>query len=222
MTIFITGANRGIGAELLRQYAARGEKVIATTRREIPVELKELADWHQLDVTSQLSFDALKTRLDGCCISLLICNAGVYLDRNENLADGFAPDLWADTFAANVTGPFLTVQNLLPNLQVNAGAKVAVIASKMGSNVRATGGSYSYRASKAAAINLTTNLSLDLKHLGISVGAYHPGWVRTDMGTNAADIDVKTATNGLLKRLDALSIDTTGCFESYNGESLPY
>jgi len=222
MTVLITGANRGIGAELVRQYAARGEKIIATTRKEVPSDLAKLADWHILDVTSQPSFDALIQKLDGCEVSLVICNAGVYLDKSDHLADGFSPETWEKTFAANVIGPFLTVQNLLPNLQRPVASKVAIIASKMGSNAHPLGNAYAYRASKAAAINLASNLATDLGQLGISVGAYHPGWVKTDMGTNNADVEVETAASGLIQRFATLSPETTGCFETFDGETLSF
>lgn len=222
MTILITGANRGIGAELVRQYTGAGRKVFATSRQNIPAELKALADWRVLDVTQQSSFDRLNRDLDGREISLLICNAGVYLDKSDLLADGFSAAQWRETFDTNVMGPFLTVQNLLPNLQAHPAAKIAIIASKMGSNAHPNGGSYAYRASKAAAINLASNLARDLGHLGISVGAYHPGWVKTDMGTDRADIDATTAAAGLIECFDELSAKTTGCFQSYAGETLAF
>ncbi|MFT4716405.1 MAG: NAD(P)-dependent dehydrogenase (short-subunit alcohol dehydrogenase family) [Paracoccaceae bacterium] len=222
MTIFITGANRGIGAELVRQYAALAQDIIATTRGHIPDDLRALATWHVLDVTDQASFDVLMPVLDGLEISLLICNAGVYLDKNENLTNGYPAQQWHDTFAANVLGPFLSVQNLLPNLKSHGAAKIAIVASKMGSNAHADGGSYTYRASKAAAINVASNLATDLGPQGICVGAYHPGWVKTDMGSQNADIDALTAAAGLIQRFSALSLETNGCFQSFDGEILPF
>jgi NAD(P)-dependent dehydrogenase (short-subunit alcohol dehydrogenase family) len=98
---------------------------------------------------------------------------------------------------------------------------VAVIASVMGSQARAPGGSYIYRSSKAAAVNVARNLAADLQPEGIAVGAYHPGWVRTDMGGSGADIDVLTSAKGLSARFDALSVASTGCFESYDGTTIP-
>lgn len=222
MTVLITGANRGIGCEIARLYVKAGKKVIGTTRGDIPDDLAKTAEWVTLDVTQPDSFAALNTHLDGRAIDLLICNAGVYFDKGQALGDGYGPDLWAKTFAANVTGPFLTVQNLLPNLQAAKAAKVAIIASRMGSNASAKGGAYIYRSSKAAAINLASNLARDLAHLGISVGAYHPGWVQTEMGGKSADIDVATSASGLVDRFAALNMETTGCFESYDGTKLPY
>ncbi|MCA8868264.1 MAG: SDR family NAD(P)-dependent oxidoreductase [Rhodobacteraceae bacterium] len=220
MTILVTGANRGIGLELVRQYAEMGETVIATTRNRIPAELDHLAEWHILDVTDQASFDGLNSALDGRAVSVVICNAGIYLDKPESLAQGFKPELWQQTFAVNVTGAFLTVQNLLPNLQAAGNARIAIIASKMGLSAHAKGGSYIYRASKAAAINLAANLAHDLKPLDIAVGAYHPGWVRTDMGGKMADVDIATSAGGLIERIRELGPETTGGFLAYDGEKL--
>jgi NAD(P)-dependent dehydrogenase (short-subunit alcohol dehydrogenase family) len=105
MAILITGANRGIGAGLAAAYRNRGDEVIAAARQgtEVP-----------LDVSDPASVRALADRLSGQPIDLLVCNAGVFLDRGQPLDTGFAPDLWARTFAANVTGVFLTIQTLLP------------------------------------------------------------------------------------------------------------
>lgn len=222
MTILIIGANRGIGLELVTHYLAAGETIIATTRRDIPKGFEDRVEWHQLDVTQQSDFERLNKALDGRAVDLLICNAGVYLDKGQSLADGYPPEYWADTFAANVMGPFLSVQNLLPNLQAAKAARIAVIASKMGSNIVATGGAYIYRASKAAAINLVTNLALDLAHLNIAVGAYHPGWVTTDMGGQGADIDPQTSAAGLIEQIAALNLENSGCFQSYDGTPLPF
>jgi NAD(P)-dependent dehydrogenase (short-subunit alcohol dehydrogenase family) len=127
----------------------------------------------------------------------------------------------ADTFATNVTGVYLTAMAFLPHLKQSKTPKLAIISSQMGSNTRAKGQSYIYRASKSAALNLGRNLAVDLKPQGIPVGIYHPGWVRTDMGTDAADIGTEDSARGLLQRFDALSLETTGCFEMWNGDAMP-
>jgi len=152
----------------------------------------------------------------------LICNAGVYLDKGHALEGGYDAQLWADTFAVNVTGVFLTVQALLPALKRSSAPKIAVLASQMGSSERAGGNAYIYRASKAAAVNLARNLAMTLKSDGIAVGAYHPGWVQTDMGGAAADIDAATSAAGLIERFDLLSRDHTGVFENYDGTLMPF
>jgi NAD(P)-dependent dehydrogenase (short-subunit alcohol dehydrogenase family) len=223
MTVLITGANRGIGREIARQYAEAGEDVIATTRGPAPDSLPDSIRWITLDVTDAASLDALAGALDGVDLSLLVCNAGVSFGKGSTVASGYAPEDWARTFAVNVTGVFSTVQAALPALTTNGGGRVAVIASKMGSNTASTsGGSLIYRASKAAAINLATNLAIDLRDDGIAVGAYHPGWVRTDMGGPNGDIDAATSAAGLIARFARLGPGHTGVFENYDGAPLPY
>lgn len=217
MTVLITGANRGIGRALFDRYRADGRPVIGTSRGA-----PEGPNWRRLDVTDPASHGNLARDLGAAPVELLICNAGVYLDKGQRLSDGFPAQMWADTFAANVTGVFLTVQALMTNLQTAPSAKIAIISSQMASSTRAPGGSYIYRASKAAALNLGRNLAADLRHLGIAVGIYHPGWVRTDMGGAGADISVEDSARGLVARFDALSLDTTGCFETWDGRAHPF
>lgn len=212
MTIVITGASRGIGAGLVSAYAARGEDVIGTTRQGPGA----------LEVTDSASQAAFARGLQGRAVDLLVCNAGVYLDKGQRLDDGYPMAQWADSFATNVTGVFLSVQSLLPNLRAAKAAKIAIISSQMASSERAPGGSYIYRASKAAALNLGRNLASDLKAEGIAVGIYHPGWVQTDMGSDAADIGVEEAVTGLVARFDALDVSHTGVFETWDGRAHAY
>lgn len=214
MHVLITGANRGIGARLAADYAARGDRVMATSR--------DGSTGVALDVTDPVAHAALAAQLGTSPLDLLICNAGVYLDKGQTLDDGYGPQMWADTFAANVTGVFLTIQSVLPNLRAAPTAKIAIISSQMGSDTRAPGGSYIYRASKAAVLNLGRNLASDLAGEGIAVGIYHPGWVRTDMGSSAAEISVEESSSGLMARFGHLSLDTTGCFETWDGRTHPY
>lgn len=214
MTTLITGANRGIGAALLAHYQNQGETTFGTHRAA------EIDHMLQLDVTDPGSADALAARLDGQPLDLLICNAGVFLEKGRPPED-FAAKLWADTFAANVTGVFLTIQALLPNI-IAAKGKIAIISSQMASQTRAPGGDYIYRASKAAVLNLGRNMAADLAPQGVAVGIYHPGWVQTDMGGAAAAITVAQSVQGLTARFAALSLETTGCFETYDGRIHPY
>ena len=214
MTVLITGANRGIGNALLSRFEARGDEAIGTARSGAP--------FLSLDVTVHADFDGLKSELGDKPIDLLICNAGVYMDKGHKLGDGFGADIWAASFAANVTGVFQTIQTLLPNLRAAPAAKIAIISSQMASHTRAPGGSYVYRASKAAVLNLGRNLASDLRPEGIAVGIYHPGWVITDMGGSEADITVDQAADGLVARFDELSIESTGCFRTWDGVEHPY
>lgn len=212
MHLVITGANRGIGRAFAECYRGRGDTVTGTAR-------DDSADI-RLDVTDPAQQAQMARKLDGQPVDLLICNAGVYLDKGQTI-DGYPAEMWDQTFSANVTGVFLTIQALLPNLRAARG-KIAIISSQMASHTRAPGGSYIYRASKAAVLNLGRNLAVDLKDDGIAVGIYHPGWVQTDMGGQAADITVSQAVAGLTERFDALSLDSTGCFETWDGQAHPY
>jgi NAD(P)-dependent dehydrogenase (short-subunit alcohol dehydrogenase family) len=215
MTTLITGANRGIGLALAETYSAF-TPVIGTHRGLAPAA-KDKVEWQELDVDDAQSHSALASRLKNRPIDLLVCNAGVYLEKD----DDYSAELWAKTFAVNVTGVFLTIEGLMPNLRAGKG-KIAIISSSMGSDKRAPGGSYIYRASKAAVLNLGRNLASDLKGERIAVGVYHPGWVRTDMGGSEADIDVQQSAAGLMKRFSVLSIASTGCFESWDGTAVPF
>lgn len=213
MHIVITGATRGIGAGLAAHYRAQGHQATGTGR-------SAGADM-TLDVTQPADHAAMAASMEGQAVDLLICNAGVYLDKGADLETGYAPDLWAQSFAANVTGVFLTVQSMLPNLRAAKTPKIAIISSQMASHTRAPGGSYIYRASKAAVLNLGRNLASDLSQ-SIAVGIYHPGWVQTDMGGSTAAITVDQSVAGLVDRFDALSLDTTGVFETWDGQAHAY
>ncbi|MBY4892983.1 SDR family NAD(P)-dependent oxidoreductase [Rhodobacteraceae bacterium N5(2021)] len=217
MAIVISGANRGIGAGLAAHYAAAGAQVIGTSRGGAAGTAGAT-----LDVTDPASIAAFAEGLGQTKIDTLICNAGVFPDRHEDTATGYAPELWARTFATNVTGVFLTVQALLPNLKAAPAPKIAIIASQMGSSLKAGGNGLIYRASKAAAINLGRNLAVDLKPSGIAVGIYHPGWVRTEMGGDAAAISIDESVAGLGARIADLGLETTGIFLNWDGSPQDY
>ena len=215
MTILVTGANRGIGRAILEAAEAAGRSCFGTSRAE------PRGGWLKLDVTDPASIAAAARDWGDEPLRTLVCNAGVYEDKGEALDSGFDADLWARTFAVNVTGVFLTIQAFLPMIEA-AGGKIAIISSQMGSSERANGGSYIYRASKAAAVNLGRNLAVDLKPKGIAVGIYHPGWVRTDMGGEGANLSPEESGTGILRRIEALDLSTTGTFESWDGTPLPF
>ncbi len=217
MRVLITGANRGIGHELAKRYALRGDDVIATGRSDPGLDGVR---WTDMDVTDHAAISAASAEHREA-LDLLICNAGVYRDKLQQLDNGFAPEVWAESFAVNVTGVFLTIQAFLPQLRAASTSKIAILSSQMGSTTNAPGGSFAYRASKAAAINLGRNLATDLQPDRIAVGIYHPGWVQTQMGGKVADITVDASAVGLIERFEALSIGTTGVFETWDGRAHP-
>ena len=213
MHVVVTGSSRGIGREMVARLRDAGHEVTGTSR--------DHSSGVRLDVTDPGQQARFAAQLKGRPVDLLVCNAGVYLDKSMALED-YSVEVWSKTLAANVTGVFLTVQALLPNLRLAQDPKIAIISSQMASHARAPGGSYAYRASKAAALNLGRNLAADLKQDGIAVGIYHPGWVRTDMGGSSAEIGVDEAAAGLLQRFDELGVESTGCFRTWDGADHPY
>jgi len=216
MTTLITGASRGIGAGLARRFAQRGEEVLGTATAPTGGDLLPL------DLRDPGSIAALAASLTGRPIDLLVCNAGVYLDKGHGLDTGYGADLWAETFAVNVTGTFRCIQSLLPNLRAAPAGRIAILSSQMASDYRAPGGSYIYRASKAAVLNLGRNLATDLRAEGIAVGIYEPGWLPTDMGGPAASDDFDTVVDGLVARCDDLTVANSGSFLSWHGGAHPY
>ena len=228
-TTLITGANRGIGLAMARLATERGDLVLAAARRPgAALALADLARRNRnvsvlnLDVTDPEEMAAAAAALEDAPIDLLICNAGQYLARGGLDDPEYTYDAWHTMMMTNVAGIFFTVRALLTRLVQAEGPKIAIVSSIMASSEQAPGGSYIYRASKAAATNLARNLAVDLKAQGIAVGAYHPGWVRTDMGGPSAAIDVEESAKGLMQRFDALTLATTGVFEDYRGEAIPF
>ena len=224
-TVVITGAGRGIGLELARVYADRGDTVIGTVRAPDKAgELRKLGasvTVLPLDVTDEASHAALARALAGRPIVILIANAGV-LDARGGLDDpANSTAMWTAMLATNVMGVFFTARALASNVATAKG-RIAIISSRMGSSERAGGNTYAYRASKAAASNLAANLAVELKPKGVAVGSYHPGWVKTAMGGSGADIEPATSARGLVARIDALTLATSGTFETYDGARIAY
>lgn len=211
MTVLITGANRGIGAEMMRQYQARNQRVIGTTRGA------ECRDMPSVDVTSDASLRDLTLSLETQALDLLVCNAGVYQDKGRYIGDDLPSDIWAQTFAANVTGVYKTIEACLPALRRSDKARIAIIGSQMGTRDKAQGGSYVYRASKAAVINLAFNLAHDLRDEGIPVGVYHPGWVQTDMGGTEGHVTPEESARQLISHFDRLDMSRSGEFLAFDG-----
>lgn len=199
----VTGGSRGIGEALVAEGRVRGHEVTGTTRA-------------MLDVTDPQA--QARVAEETGALDLLVCNAGVFLDRGMSL-ETLTVEALADSFAANVTGVFLTVQAQRPNL--SKGARIAIVASQMGSSKQAGGSGFAYRASKAAAINLGLNLATALRPAGIAVGIYHPGWVRTDMGGDSAAVSAEDSARGMWDRFEALNMKRSGRFEDYDGRARP-
>ena len=236
-TFLITGANRGIGFEMTRQVAKTGNYVIACSRKiDEAYGLMALAKTNpmisllDLDVTAENKMKKVASSINHK-IDILICNAGIlnsYGGLEDELHDSNAIQ---DVLMTNVAGVFFTIRSFLPNLTKtdtssgnlsNLKGKIAVISSIMGSQEKVGSTAPIYRASKAAATNLARSTAIELAPRGIAVGAYHPGWVRTDMGGSKATVSPEESAAGLLRRFDQLDLSNTGIFETYNGERIPF
>jgi len=217
-TILITGANRGIGLQLCMQLKARGEEVIAVCRTPTD-ELAALGVRiiEGIDVTDSVSIGRLKREIADRPLDVLINDAGILkretfgsLDYNSML----------EQFQVNALGPLRVTEALVDNLR--SGSKVVIVTSRMGSiGDNSSGGNYGYRTSKTAVNQIGTNLKHELKPRGIAVALLHPGMVATGM-TNGHGISPVKAAQGLIERIDALSLQTSGGFWHAEGYELPW
>lgn len=217
-TYLITGTNRGIGLEYCRQLQARGEKVIAVCRHASPeLQSLEIQIEAGIDITHDDSLADLVKRLGNTTIDVLINNAGIL--RDESLED-LDLDSIREQFEINALGPLRVTQALLPKLK--AGSKVVLMTSRMGSIADNTsGGYYGYRMSKVALSMAGKSLALDLQSRKIAVAILHPGLVQTRM-TGFSGITTEQSVQGLLARIDGLTLANTGTFWHANGEVLPW
>ena len=219
-TFLVTGSNRGIGLEYCRQLQARGEQVIAVCRQPSP-ELEALGVRLEsgVDITAGESIANLVARLDGRPIDGLIHNAGLLESTSLERLD---LDSMRRQFEVNALGPLRLTQALLGQLQ--AGSKLILMTSRMGSiDDNSSGGSYGYRMSKVALNMAGRSLAIDLRPRGIAVAILHPGLVRTRMvNFNSQGISPEEAVCGLLQRIDALTLESSGTFWHANGEVLPW
>ncbi|TDE23459.1 SDR family oxidoreductase [Vibrio owensii] len=226
-TVFITGANRGIGLSLTELYLQQGAQVHATSRNLADSkELRALASryntlvLHELDVTDYQRVAQLASELPA--IDLLINNAGYYGPKGYGFGNTDIEE-WRQVFEINTIAPLKLVENFYPLLQQGKAKKIACISSKVGSMTENTsGGGYIYRSSKAALNSVVKSLSNDLTDEGFTVLALHPGWVRTEMGGPNALIDTQTSADGLAKVIEQSTQQNSGQFINYDGTELPW
>lgn len=229
-TILITGANRGIGLELARQYAGGGWRVFACTRRpEESGELARLADeWggavsvHRLDVADKTDIENLARELREERIDILFNNAGVFGPTEQHLGP-IDPEAWLQTFRTNVVAPYQVSFAFVEQVARSERKIIATMGSLMGSlEDNHSGGYYVYRSSKSAVAMVVRSLAADLHELGITTVVLHPGWVQTDMGGAGATLSPEESVAGLKKVLDTLTVAESGRFFNYDGRELPW
>lgn len=226
-TILITGASRGIGLELVKQYADDGWKIFACCRNPAKATvLKKLAasnqaiSIHQLDVTKEKEIQNLARTLRGPIDILFNC-AGI-IGTDDTIAD-VNVDEWLTVFKTNTIGPFLMARAFIPQVLKSKLKIIANMSSIMGSIAfDNSGGDYIYKSSKAALNSVLKTLANELTAKGISIISLHPGWVKTDMGGPNAPISPEESVKGLRKVLSKVTLKNTGSFVSYEGKKLPW
>ena len=219
-TAVITGANRGLGLEMAKQYAAQGWDVIATARE--PEKAEELNAIDKvtvmpLDAAEDSSIETFAEQLGDRPVDLFINNAGIYgpseLDR----------DKWLDLFNVNVVGPVKLATALRDNVAKSADKKMVVISSQVGSIAENESGSMMYyRTSKAAVNQAWHSLAQQWQDEDLTLAMLHPGWVQTDMGGENADLTPQESVEGMRSVIEGLDRNKNGKFYDYSGREIPW
>jgi NAD(P)-dependent dehydrogenase (short-subunit alcohol dehydrogenase family) len=227
--VLITGANRGIGLEFVRQYAAEGAEVVACVRdpdaaedlARVAAEAGGRVRILPLDVADAGAILGLGETLKGEPLDIVVNNAGISGPRRQS-ADEIDPEAWLATLRVNTVAPLLVAQALHDNLKRGSGKTLVAITSQLGSIANNSGGQYAYRSSKAALNDAMRGLSRDWARDAILVGIFHPGWVQTDMGGRSAPVTVEASVRGLRQRIAELTPETSGDYRDYAGATLPW
>jgi NAD(P)-dependent dehydrogenase (short-subunit alcohol dehydrogenase family) len=207
-TALITGAGRGLGKELARQYETEGWRVIGTTRREF-------------DVTDFAQIRRFSAGLKGAPIDLLFCNAGISGKRGTSIGS-FDYDSWQEVLRVNVLGAAAVAEAFVDNVAAGEGKRIAFMSSRLGSIAQTSGHTLPYASSKAALNMVVKAFSVLLAPRGIIVLALHPGWVRTDMGGAGAPLEPGESVRGLRKVIEGATSADSGRFLSHDGAGIPW
>ena len=230
-TVLVTGANRGLGLELCRQYAADNWSVIATCRDlGKATALNQLAgdiEILPLDLDDAAQIAALPAKLGHRPIDLLINNAGIGGGRR-----GFgavAADDFLQVMRSNCLGPLLLMQALAAQVAASGEKRMIAIGSRMGSigdGIKMgdpdDGGDYAYRCAKAALNMAVATAGFDLRSRGILTAVLHPGWVQTEMGGLGSEVPVAESAAGLRRVIASLTAATSGGFFTWQGERIAW
>jgi NAD(P)-dependent dehydrogenase (short-subunit alcohol dehydrogenase family) len=231
-TLLITGANRGIGLEFCKQYAAAGWRVLACCRdpgkadalNKLADSYPKLIERHALDITDHAQIEQPARTLADESIDLLINNAGVYPASDKRGGFGHTDYAeWMAAFNINTMAPLKMVEAFIEQIARSNLKLIVTITSQMGSiDDNGSGGSYLYRSSKAAANMVVKSLAVDLKEQGITAVAFNPGWVKTDMGGPNAMIPVEQSVSDMRKVIAGLTPADTGKFIGNDGVVIPW
>lgn len=223
-TILVTGANRGLGLEFVRQYAADGARVLAACRTPVRADAlvsiaansKGRVTVHPLDVSEEGSVAGFKSVLGAQPLDIVIANAGTYGGGRQDW-DDMDFDAWARTLAVNLMAPLRLAQIVHRNLLAGEAKKFIAITSGMGSNESPGGGMHGYRTSKAALNKLISTLAQDWQDDGIIAVPISPGWVKTDMGGPQAPLSPAESVGAMRKVIAGLTLAESGHLIDYDG-----
>ena len=207
-TALITGAGRGLGKELARQFAADGWKVISTERRD-------------MDMGNRRQIREYAARLKGEPIDLLFCNAGITGRKGMSIGN-FDFDSWEEILRVNLLGTAAVAEAFVENVAASERRVIAMMSSRLGSISESSGMTLPYSTSKAALNMLVKGLAATLASRHIVVAALSPGWVRTDMGGAGAPLAPEVSVAGLRKVIQGLKADDSGGFFSHDGSEIPW
>lgn len=233
-TVLITGANRGIGLEFVKQYAARGYTVIATARNpDNSPDLQALAKANtnirleQLDVVDHAGIDALAAKLKGTAIDILVNNAGIGGGGDNQVFGKINYDVFDGVMKTNVEGPLKISEAFIEHVAASTQKKIMMVSSSQGSIASVRSPSlYFYRASKSALNMVTVNLAKAVKDKGVIVGMVAPGATDTDFMIEVRGRiplgDPAERTAGMIAQIDAFTLEKTGQFYEWNGEQIPW
>jgi NAD(P)-dependent dehydrogenase (short-subunit alcohol dehydrogenase family) len=219
-TILVTGAGRGLGHELARQYAAEGWRVIGTVR-SAQAKLPAGAERQIADLTDRKQTAALGRALRGVPLDVLFCNAGISGKRGMALGS-FDYDSWEEVLRVNLLGAAAVTEALLANVLAGERKVIAMMSSRLGSIAEASGMTLPYATSKAALNMLVKGLAAELAPKGVIVVALSPGWVRTDMGGASAPLAPETSVANLRQVIAGLKQRDSGKFLSHDGSPIPW
>ncbi|MCB2108035.1 MAG: SDR family oxidoreductase [Rhodobacteraceae bacterium] len=234
-SVLVTGANRGLGLEFVRQYCVDGWNVIATCRD--PAGASDLnaldakypsLNVHALDVADFTAIDRLAAELKGRPIDVLLNNAGAFGpkpagDNDPRQTFGHMDyDVWAEILRINTMAPMKMAEAFIDNIVTSTQKKIAAISSIEGSISRAKGSIYAYKTSKAALNMVMRNLGMDLAKRGVMTATFCPGWIKTRMGGPSAPLEAEPSIAGIRRIIADLTPQTSGQFWLWNGELNPY
>ncbi|MCC2547076.1 SDR family oxidoreductase [Hymenobacter sp. BT175] len=240
--VLITGANRGLGLELTRQYLERGDQVFAATRQPAEAtDLQALQAQHGdqlvlvgLDITSSASLTAayqtVADRTDR--LDILINNAGILpghpgsdigADSDTQHLGQLRYEEAMQVLGTNAVGPLLVTQQFLPLLRAAHRARIVSLSSGLGSlELKASGTHYHYSASKAAMNMYMRTVAAEAGHYGIISVMIDPGWMRTAMGGEGASLPPADSARGIIRLTDQLHAEENGSFLTWQGKSVPW